>query len=125
MKKVKDTAPEKIHTLIGNIRHSNVLVLGPVGSGKSSLINSFTAAMTQNYSAPLTVRNSNQRVTSSLQKLFLSDEKKFKVWDTFGWGCSQFNAAVDLLLEGKLPDDFAISDPIDQYLYRDLILDYD
>ena len=57
--------------------------------------------------------------------MFLSEEKKIRVCDTFGWGDEHFRQVFDLLMQGKLPDGYTISDPVDKYINRDLITSYD
>jgi septin family protein len=125
IKKIKKLRPEKVHHLVANIRNLNILVLGPIGSGKSSFINSLMSGLNQKYCEILNVRNSATRVTTSLTKIFLSENKKIRVCDTFGWGDEHFRSVCDLLIQGKLPDGYKISDPTDEYSYRKLVLDFD
>jgi hypothetical protein len=60
-----------------------------------------------------------------LSKIYINESKKIKVCDTFGWGDEHFRNVSDLLLAGKLPDNYQLSDPTEKYSYRQLNLDYD
>jgi len=95
--------------------------MGPIGSGKSSFINSLMSGFNQKYSEVLNVRNSESRVTKSLTKIYIDKEKKIRVWDSFGWGDEYFKSVSNLLLEGKLPDGYQFKDPTDKYYYQKLI----
>jgi len=51
--------------------------------------------------------------------------KKIRMCDTFGWDDEHFRQVFDLLMQGKLPDGYRISDPVDKYINKDLHTSYD
>jgi len=90
-KKILEELPTKLQEKVGGVSHVNVLVLGPIGAGKSSFINSMMSGLGKTYYSFLnTMGSSNERVTRHLEKVFLSRGKKIRMCDTFGWGDEHF-----------------------------------
>ncbi len=93
-------ATSKLRKIVGGIRTANILVLGPIGAGKSSFINGVKSAFEGKYCELLNVRDSTERVTTTIQKVYVDDSRELKLWDSFGWGDEHFRSCLDLLLTG-------------------------
>ena len=108
IKKIKELATSKLRKIVGGIQTANILVLGPIGAGKSSFVNGVKSAFEGKYCELLNVRDSSERVTTCIQKVYVEQSREIKLWDSFGWGDEHFRTSLDLLLTGRVQDGFVV-----------------
>lgn len=97
-----------------------LLLIGHVGAGKSSLSNLMECCDSQELLNSAVAKKKDRSVTKELSKRFLSDNEEkripLRVWDTMGWTdddeeYERFQKLLGWILEGRVEDGHVMDDP--------------
>lgn len=109
------------------IDHYNMMLLGAVGAGKSSFINTVSTVFTGKIETIAQCRQSASSVTNKVQTYDLQSENgetiKIRIFDIRGFESERENEKeLKLLLDGRLPDNYQFPDKLepDDIIYERL-----
>ncbi|XP_053392239.1 uncharacterized protein LOC128554932 [Mercenaria mercenaria] len=98
-----------------NIKQYNILLIGVIGSGKSSFINTLSTVFSRKVAQVAPARQSETSVTSKVKAYVLKSEKgeplNIRIFDVRGFEDERgYDDELELLLDGKLPIGYEFQD---------------
>lgn len=87
----------------------NIILFGPIGNGKSSLVNTILTALLNGDQHPCQVAATGKNVqsfTRNLAKSLIFGGIPIKIWDIFGWQNDKAYAELQIIRKGRLMEGF-------------------
>jgi len=88
------------------VRSYNILLMGRMGNGKSSYLNTANSSLKGGWQQINVAKNDIKTVTLNIGKFAVNQRKTLQIWDTYGWSESNYTKEFDFLLGGNLRDGY-------------------
>jgi GTP-binding protein EngB required for normal cell division len=94
------------------VKHYNIMLLGRLGGGKSSFLNTCATALSMKYSnRVITANHVFAAVTKAIAKVDLNHNGTIRMWDTFGWTSDENSwGCLERVIDGFALEDLANND---------------
>jgi predicted GTPase len=92
---------------IKGVKQINILLLGRMGAGKSSLLNTTISTLAGHWKPYAIFRSDVETVSKQLKKYPITPDGSICIWDSYGWSGNNYKGQeLDLILEGYLQDGY-------------------